>query len=93
MVKTTYKVVKKVVLVVGQDLTGATAKIQYRNPRGLEGEWDATIEDAAVGRVCCSVNISFKPGEVWSFRAHVTFSNGKVGIGESTEVCFEEPIV
>jgi len=72
-------------LTVGQDITDATpVVIKYRKPSGVEGSWTASIITAATGVISYTMADTAQLNEVglWTFWAHITFSDGKVAPGE-----------
>lgn len=77
-----------------KNLTGITnVKILYKNPNGLEGEFTATVVDAAKGIIQYAVTSVNDIGIVgrWFFWAKIVNLQGLISIGEpSTVVVYEE---
>lgn len=75
-------------LTTGQDITDATpVLIKYRKPSGVEGSWTASITTALTGVISYTMADTNQLDEVglWTFWAHITFSDGKVAAGEPVE--------
>lgn len=70
---------------IGYTLSGATPLLKYKNPVGTEGSWAVVVEDELNG----IMYKDFSPGEYlgisgsWTFWAHITFSDGRVALGEA----------
>ena len=68
-------------------LTGSTLIIKYRKPNKNTGQWSATINATDASKMYYdTTNITDldQRGE-WVFWAHVTFSDGTIGIGSAVE--------
>ena len=70
---------------VDKDITGySTALIKYIKPNKTTGQFTATVTSAVNGVLSYPIqsasNIDIA-GD-WVFWAHITYSNGKIGIGE-----------
>jgi len=66
------------------DITGATAKIKYRKPSGVIGEWPGVIIDAANGTIQYLIQSADDIDEagLWILWTHVVFATGEIAPGE-----------
>lgn len=69
---------------VNKNITGAMiTRIAYRDPTGVEGFFNATVENALTGvLVFPAINNELNVGNTWRFWADVTLSNGLRAIGK-----------
>ena len=76
----------ELIVYTGIDLSDAdVALIKYTDPNGTSGSWTATVEDEDNG-VIKKTFTAGSPLDVsgdWTFWAHITFDDGRVGIGEA----------
>lgn len=64
-------------------LTGVTtALIKYKKPDSNEGSWTGTVNNTLVEYVFSNGDIDVSG--TWTVWVHITFTNGKVSIGEPT---------
>lgn len=70
---------------VKQDVTGATCLIKYKKPSRDTGSFAATIITAATGviRYTASSISDLDESGIWTFWAHITFSDGTIAAGEA----------
>lgn len=71
------------------DITGYSAVyIKYRKPSGTEGQWTATVSDAATGVITYTITSASDLDEVgvWHLWGYVVFSDGDELPGESERV-------
>jgi hypothetical protein len=68
---------------VNRNISGATVtRIAYRNPNGVEGYFNATVENATTGvLVYPAVNNELNVANTWTFWAEVTLASGLIAIG------------
>jgi hypothetical protein len=68
---------------VNRNITGATVtRIAYRDPKGVEGFFNATVENATTGiLVFPLVNNELNIGNTWTFWADIVLANGLRAIG------------
>lgn len=70
-----------------KDITGATSvKIAYRKPNNVLGEFDAVIENATEGIIKYDITAPLSDEGIWFFWAKIINSNGKLMIGEPTQL-------
>jgi hypothetical protein len=64
-----------------------TTLIKYKKPDGAEGSWTASVEDASSGIIFYNLlsTEEFTTGD-WTVWASVTFSDGRVGIGDASKI-------
>lgn len=81
-----------ITLNTGKNITGATSvKIAYKNPKGILGEWTATIEDATAGIITYNIIEPLAIEKTWTIWAKITDSSGLISIGEpSNFVVYKE---
>lgn len=68
---------------VNRNIVGATVtRIAYRNPKGVEGFFNATVEDATTGvLVYPAINNELNVAGTWTFWADITLASGLRAIG------------
>jgi hypothetical protein len=68
---------------VNRPISGATVtRIAYRNPKGVEGFFNATVENATTGvLVYPAVNNELNVAGTWTFWAEITLVSGLIAIG------------
>ena len=68
---------------VNRNITGATVtRIAYRNPKGVEGYFNATVTDAVTGVLSYpAVNNELNVAGTWTFWADITLASGLIAIG------------
>ena len=75
----------RIQLTTNVNISGSTSKtIDYRSPRGTTGSWIALVSSTSDGVIYRDIVNStdlFEAG-YWKFRAHVIFSDGRVGYGD-----------
>lgn len=71
-------------LSTGKNLTGATAKIRYKNPKGTIGEWTAEIENIVDGVIKYNIIAPLVFNGSWALWAKITDTNGLISIGTPT---------
>lgn len=79
--------VKIRLLNLGNLSDATTILIKYKKPDGTIGQWTATVENITAGIIFYNL-LSTEPLTVgtWTFWASVTFSDGRIGIGEPKNV-------
>lgn len=74
----------RVQLTGGVDITGGSAKIQYKTAKGTTGEWTATVSSSSTA-VCYHDNTGTSPltvGGPYRFWLELTFSDNLIAYGE-----------
>ncbi len=75
----------RLTLTTGVNVTAPlTVQIKYRDPKGIEGAWDATVKTAATGVIYkdfAEADAFDKAGR-WTAWAYVVFSDGRDADGE-----------
>jgi hypothetical protein len=68
---------------VDRNIVGATVtRIAYRNPKGVEGFFNATVENATTGiLVYPAINNELNVAGTWTFWAEITLASGLIAIG------------
>jgi len=61
--------------------------VKYKKPDGTTGSWAASVEDAATGIIYYNLLPAdeLTAGD-WTFWAHVTYSDTRIGIGDATKI-------
>ena len=74
----------KILLTVGQDVTGSTdMQIRYTKPNGTTGSWSASSTDTTGGKIAVSTTDgTLDSTGSWRFWSWVHFSDGKEYPGE-----------
>jgi hypothetical protein len=69
---------------LGSLTNAVTCLIKYKTPAGVSGSFSATIENSTTGIIFYNLtNSQFLTTGEWTFWAHVTFSDGRIGIGQT----------
>lgn len=79
----------RITLKTNTDITGALAtKIMYKSPSLIEGELDATIDDAINGIISYIVPNATVLNELgnWTFWAKITSAQNKISISEPSSI-------
>lgn len=79
--------VKIRLLNLGNLTDAASVLIKYKKPDNTIGQWVATVENVTAGIIFYNL-LSTEPLTVgtWTFWGYVTFSDGRVGVGEAKNV-------
>lgn len=76
-------------LITNQDLTNVTAQlIKYRRPDGTDGEWTATINGTLVEYQVQNNDLAYSG--TWTLWIYLTFNDGRISIGEPSELIIYE---
>ena len=85
----TFQTALDITRTVGVDITGATETLlKYKKPSLAEGQWTATIDDAATGKVKYTVadNTVIDEYGTWIVWAKITFADSTVAESEATKM-------